>query len=115
MITSVTNTHRYIPRFSLFAFTRPWAVFGLSVLVGCTTPQGVSVRKNGSAPAPLADDSALYPKPGLSFALSPLDRVHIQILPLSSGEGRVSLSLTTFCVMSLVSMEEIIISCRVMI
>ncbi|HEY4988525.1 MAG TPA: polysaccharide biosynthesis/export family protein [Opitutaceae bacterium] len=68
----------------------PWLLgmgAALALVAGCESPGGVSVRKNGSAPQVLGSESDLLPKSGLSFLLSPLDRVHVQILPMTSADG----------------------------
>jgi protein involved in polysaccharide export with SLBB domain len=53
-----------------------------AALGGCAMPQGVSMRQNGAPPVELPATSALLPRSELSFLVSPLDKVRVQILPL---------------------------------
>jgi protein involved in polysaccharide export with SLBB domain len=56
-------------------------------LAGCAAPTGVRLRQNGAPPVALSPDSALLPHPGISFAISPADRLRVQILPLPAPAG----------------------------
>ena len=66
-----------------------WAGVPLALLLSACVHHGVSVIENGSAQTPLNESSSSLPPAGISFSISPFDKIRVQILPLGPKEGEV--------------------------
>jgi protein involved in polysaccharide export with SLBB domain len=63
-----------------------------ALLLSACAQHGVSLRKNGEPLTTLDSDGDLMPKPAVSPALSPLDTVRVQILPVYTADDGLALA-----------------------